>query len=134
MKRTHIAMAVAAAFTFSAPVYAAGDQTHSGAPHTMGSQKSASSDTVRQVQQALQSKGHSTGPIDGILGPNTESALREFQRAQGISVTGRADQQTLASLGVASSGADRSNLPSGTGSASDPAKSSSDQRSGLTGR
>ena len=28
------------------------------------------------------------GPVDGVLGPRTEAALREFQEAEGITVTG----------------------------------------------
>ena len=58
------------------------------------------SDTVREVQRALQSKGHDAGPIDGVYGPRTAAALRDFQRAQGLGESGRMDAQTLAGLGV----------------------------------
>ncbi len=37
-------------------------------------------DRIRQVQQALNSKGFNPGPTDGRLGPETKSALGEFQR------------------------------------------------------
>ena len=60
--------------------------------------------TVREVQQALQSKGYDVGPIDGVIGPRTESALREFQQQQGLARSGRIDAQTLSALEVQPSG------------------------------
>jgi peptidoglycan hydrolase-like protein with peptidoglycan-binding domain len=54
---------------------------------------------VRAVQQALQKKGIDPGPIDGILGPQTEQAVRKFQDAYGINASGRIDNQTLYALG-----------------------------------
>jgi putative peptidoglycan binding protein len=56
--------------------------------------------TVREAQRALNDKGFSAGAVDGIMGPHTEKALRDFQQAQGLSVTGDLDQQTLSALGV----------------------------------
>jgi len=52
------------------------------------------------VQQALKEKGHDPGPIDGLMGPRTSAALRDFQSKEGIEPTGKPDRQTLASLGV----------------------------------
>lgn len=57
------------------------------------------SDGIRTVQQALQKKGIDPGPIDGILGPQTEQAVRKFQDSYGISASGRIDNQTLYALG-----------------------------------
>ena len=63
-------------------------------------------ETVRQVQQALQSKGHNPGPIDGMMGPRTRSALQAYQRSNNLTGARGLDQQTMSSLGVqASSGA-----------------------------
>lgn len=70
-----------------------------------GTQGQFSQDTVRDVQQALQEKGFDVGPIDGVIGPRTQAALREFQQRQGMSSTGRLDQQTLSALEVKSTGA-----------------------------
>lgn len=67
--------------------------------------------TVRQVQQALSDKGHNPGPIDGIMGPRTRSALQDYQRAQNITGTGL-DSRTLESLGVQA----RSGMGSDSGS------------------
>ena len=48
-----------------------------------------SSADIRQAQMALKDKGHDPGPIDGIHGPRTSSALRAYQKAANIKVTGR---------------------------------------------
>jgi peptidoglycan hydrolase-like protein with peptidoglycan-binding domain len=63
----------------------------------------ASGDT-RGAQQALQAKGYNPGPIDGIYGPRTTAAVRDFQKAEGLKVTGKMDADTRAKL-MASSGA-----------------------------
>jgi peptidoglycan hydrolase-like protein with peptidoglycan-binding domain len=57
-------------------------------------------DQVKRLQKALQDKGMDPGPIDGILGPKTQAALRSFQRDQKLPETGRMDNDTLAKLGV----------------------------------
>ncbi|HET7096866.1 MAG TPA: peptidoglycan-binding domain-containing protein, partial [Casimicrobiaceae bacterium] len=56
---------------------------------------------VRSVQQALIEDGYNAGPIDGIIGPRTSGALREFQDANGLPATGRIDSATVAALGIA---------------------------------
>jgi murein L,D-transpeptidase YcbB/YkuD len=55
---------------------------------------------VRDAQRALNDKGFSAGATDGVMGPHTESALRQFQQAQGLSTTGTLDQQTISALGI----------------------------------
>ena len=60
----------------------------------------ASSDQVRSVQQALQAKGMDPGPVDGIVGPRTQEALRAYQKDQNLPQTGNLDAQTLGKLGV----------------------------------
>lgn len=55
---------------------------------------------VRLVQEALKREGHDPGAIDGVIGPRTAAALESYQRAENLSVTGRADAQTLGKLGV----------------------------------
>lgn len=56
------------------------------------------SDTVRTAQQALDKNGLDVGPIDGILGPRTQAALRNFQQQQGLAQSGRLDPDTLRAL------------------------------------
>jgi len=55
-------------------------------------------DRVSKLQQALQQKGFDPGPIDGVIGPRTREAVRNFQEKYGISST-EIDNQTLYALG-----------------------------------
>jgi uncharacterized protein YcfJ len=55
---------------------------------------------VRSVQQSLNQRGYDVA-VDGIWGPNTESALRNFQQANGFSQTGTLDGPTASALGIA---------------------------------
>lgn len=66
----------------------------------MSSNSPYSSSTVRNVQQALNDKGFNAGPADGHWGPSTETALRQFQSAQGLPSTGVLDARTMNALGV----------------------------------
>ncbi|MGA7486680.1 MAG: peptidoglycan-binding domain-containing protein [Xanthobacteraceae bacterium] len=58
-------------------------------------------DSIRQVQDALRKKGFDVGPLDGIFGPRTEEAVRNFQDRYGMKVSGKFDNQTLYALGEA---------------------------------
>lgn len=53
---------------------------------------------VRSAQQALERLGIDVGPIDGILGPRTQAALRSFQQSKGLARTGRLDADTQRAL------------------------------------
>ena len=55
---------------------------------------------VRIAQEVLKDKGHDPGPIDGMMGPQTRAAIREFQKAEGLPRTGRLDGATVARLGL----------------------------------
>jgi peptidoglycan hydrolase-like protein with peptidoglycan-binding domain len=56
--------------------------------------------SVKQVQEALKAQGHDPGPIDGVMGPQTQEALRAYQRSQNLTETGRLDPETSEKLGV----------------------------------
>src|SRR5918999_3116079 len=58
------------------------------------------SQVLRQVQKTLNDRGYRTGGIDGRMGPQTQAALVNFQRAEKMQPTGKLDRQTLAKLGV----------------------------------
>lgn len=55
---------------------------------------------VRRLQEQLRSQGHDPGAIDGVMGTQTQDALRAFQRRNGLSETGRLDTQTAEKLGL----------------------------------
>jgi hypothetical protein len=54
--------------------------------------------SVGQVQAALARKGYYHGAIDGSMGPETRSALRQYQRNHGLNVTGGIDGSVLEAL------------------------------------
>jgi Putative peptidoglycan binding domain len=53
---------------------------------------------VRSAQQALQAQGFAPGPIDGVMGPRTSAAVRDFQQKENLTVTGQLDAETRARL------------------------------------
>jgi hypothetical protein len=53
---------------------------------------------VRTAQRQLKERGYYSGPVDGVMGPATESALRAFQRDRGLKATGRLDPVTMRTL------------------------------------
>jgi len=66
---------------------------------------------VRGAQEALRDKGFDPGPVDGVMGPRTAAAVRDFQSKEGLSATGQLDADTRARLGGlsgATSGSTRS--------------------------
>lgn len=68
---------------------------------------------LRTSQQELKDRGYYSGPLDGVLGPNTQAALRDYQRDHGLKVTGRLDSRTVGSLsGEATTAATQTPYPS----------------------
>jgi lipoprotein-anchoring transpeptidase ErfK/SrfK len=51
------------------------------------------------LQVALDRAGFSPGVIDGAMGQHTQKALRGFQEANGLEITGKLDAETRAALG-----------------------------------
>ncbi|MCQ2454562.1 MAG: spore cortex-lytic enzyme [Clostridia bacterium] len=58
---------------------------------------------VKKIQTVLKQKGYYKGNIDGIFGTKTKSAVKSFQKANGLTVDGIAGKKTLAKLGIKSS-------------------------------
>lgn len=56
-------------------------------------------DDVIELQRQLSTLGFDAGRVDGILGPETESALKDFQRNAGINSDGVCGRDTVAILG-----------------------------------
>ncbi len=59
-------------------------------------------DEVRKVQQKLKSLGYFTSNVDGIYGSLTQSAVKRFQRDNGLTADGIAGPKTLSALGISS--------------------------------
>jgi photosystem II stability/assembly factor-like uncharacterized protein len=62
--------------------------------------KPTRSAAVKRVQEALNLAGFDVGTPDGVAGTKTVAALRAFQAARGIPVTGQMGATTLAALGL----------------------------------
>lgn len=62
--------------------------------------RGSSGATVTQIQTRLKSWGYYSGSVDGIYGSTTESAVKYFQRKNGLNVDGQAGDKTLAALGI----------------------------------
>jgi peptidoglycan hydrolase-like protein with peptidoglycan-binding domain len=84
----------------------------------VGGLAGAKGEQVKAAQQALKDKGHDPGAIDGVMGPKTQAAVRDFQSKGGLKASGRLDTETMAKLGVDAKGA--SATPSTSPSASPP--------------
>jgi peptidoglycan hydrolase-like protein with peptidoglycan-binding domain len=99
-------LAAALGLTLATGVYAQ-QQPPSETPTTpsasAGAQAQAQdSQTVRQVQQQLKDQGHDIA-VDGQMGPQTQAALKEFQKKQGLEASGELDAGTMSALGVTGS-------------------------------
>lgn len=51
-----------------------------------------------ELQRLLAGLGHDVGPIDGLIGTRTQSAVRAYQRASGVPADGYASQKLLERL------------------------------------
>jgi TonB family protein len=59
-------------------------------------------DEVRQAQERLRSTGFNPGAANGVLAKQTVTALRQYQKAHGLPVTGLLDNATRNALGLPS--------------------------------
>ena len=66
--------------------------------------KGASGDMVVEIQTRLKNWGYYDGTVDGIFGSGTESAVKYFQRTNGLSADGQVGDLTLAALGITPTG------------------------------
>ena len=57
----------------------------------------------KQVQQKLKELGYYKGAIDGIIGTQSKTAIRNFQRDYGLTVDGIVGPKTLKALGLSTS-------------------------------
>ncbi len=63
-------------------------------------QRPTANDSVKRAQEALNVAGYDVGTPDGVAGTRTVTALRKYQTAKGIPVTGKVDEATMAALGL----------------------------------
>src|SRR5215510_1723444 len=77
-----------------------GHEASLSTPSTMVRVTAVSSERVMVMQQALADRGLYHGKIDGIAGPETHAALREFQNRNGLAPTGELNASTADALGM----------------------------------
>jgi len=71
---------------------------YDGARRNGNASRSRSAGGVMATQQALKEKGFDPGPIDGVMGLKTVSALKDYQKSENLAMTGRMDRATTAKL------------------------------------
>jgi hypothetical protein len=69
------------------------------APDASGRNMAVTADHIKKAQDALKAKGLNPG-TGGRMDPQTQQALREFQKANDLPATGVLDEKTAAKLGV----------------------------------
>lgn len=84
---------------------------------------------IKQVQQALKAKGHDAG-TSGVMDDKTREAIRAFQKANGLTMTGTVDDKTAQALGVSTKPSSGSGASGSRGSSGDTGSPGS---SGATG-
>jgi Putative peptidoglycan binding domain len=56
---------------------------------------------VVRVQERLARSGYYRGPIDGVIGPRTQYAIRAYERSHGLPPNGIIDHRLLRTMGLA---------------------------------
>ena len=127
-KLKHVAFAGITALASSQIAFAGGGHDKQGqggmSEPSARQEQSQQQSTIKQAQEKLSAKGHDV-TADGVLGPKTQAAVKEFQKQEGIQASGQLNQETLAALGVSesASGAGGSSAPTGA-----PSPQSSSER------
>ena len=67
--------------------------------------RGSSGSVVTQIQTKLSQWGYYSYDVDGIYGSRTESAVKAFQRSNGLTPDGIAGNQTLAAMGISTQSA-----------------------------
>ena len=79
------------------PVYRGG---YSNTSYRGGSTSYRGGSVVVQVQQRLARAGYYHGRVDGVMGSQTRSAIRAYQRAHSMRVDGMLNDQLLGTMGL----------------------------------
>jgi len=72
--------------------------TQSLSSSTSSPRVAASDPRVAQAQGLLRELGYQPGPADGLMGPRTRDAIRDFQSKAGLQVSGLVDRKLLDTL------------------------------------
>ena len=103
MKRTQFVALLAGASLAGAAL--AGPALAQAAPDDLGSGQ------VKALQAKLNGRGFGAGQVDGLWGPRTAAALRQFQAKDGLPANGQPTGPTMVKLGLASVPATQAAMP-----------------------
>ena len=95
MKRRHAPLL---ALTLAGAVLASPSFAQTGQP--LSFVQPLSSQSIQAVQEKLHQAGAYNGKIDGMWGPDSATALQQFQQSHQLQVTGQMNQATAATLGL----------------------------------
>ena len=76
------------------------DCKHSVCEHLKSSQLHDTINSMDDARAKLNQLGYNAGPVDGISGRKTTDAISNFQRNNGLQVTGELDEATIRALGI----------------------------------
>ena len=65
-----------------------------------GKSKPTPNSSIKQIQIALQNAGYDPGVIDGLMGSRSRKAIRDFQKDNGLDITGKIDKATWEKLKI----------------------------------
>lgn len=100
MRNIYRTMLMAAAAVFiTTGAYAEGYTKDGRAQMSVEQSGRLSNADVKDVQESLNDEGHNLS-VDGIWGPNTTAAIRDFQRQNNLDISGNLDSETIAELNV----------------------------------
>ena len=70
-------------------------------------QQGSTGSVVTQIQRKLYNWGYYSGSVDGVYGSKTVSAVKYFQKSNGLTPDGKCGPKTLAALGITVSTAEQ---------------------------
>ena len=71
-----------------------GGQYISPGPSLTAQERRPSQEQIARAQEQLKAAGYDPGSVDGVWGPQTEAAVRDFQQQHGLAVSGALDDGT----------------------------------------
>ena len=99
---------VAAVVLIAALLFAVVLSAEGGEAEAAALKRGSTGDKVSEMQRKLKNWGYYDGSVDGIFGSGTESAVKFFQRKNGLSADGIVGSATAAALGMTLSGSSSS--------------------------
>jgi hypothetical protein len=87
-------------YGYGYPYYGSSAALYYNGYHPQYGQSVGGGSVAVEVQRGLAQAGYYRGAVDGVIGAQTRSAIRAFERDNGLRVDGRIDDQLLETLGV----------------------------------